>query len=83
MGDKANPLITRKVMQEYEKLRKSATVNMYDKNAVYTASAIQGLTELHAIVADDITLNRTRNNSVYLEIIRRYEFYMNKYKMVS
>lgn len=77
MSDKVNPFITKQVMEEYEKLRKTNKVNMLNTYAVYTASAVLGLDHLHALLEEDQKFGR-RN---YLELIQRCNFYLRKYKM--
>lgn len=78
---KAHPLVTKEVMLDYEKLRKSGAVNMRDRNAVYTAAHVMELEHLAALMVDDID-NSARDSVYVFEIIKRYDFYMDKFKLV-
>lgn len=75
----AHPLITMEVMAEFERLRKTGMVNMNDMDAVYTAAGRLNLVHLFSLLEEDQQKRTTER--AYLDIIRRREFYLDKFKM--
>lgn len=78
----ANPKITKQVMEQYEKLRRSNTVNMRDMFDVYSKAGDMKLYDLMNFLGKDLQRwSKSDNPSAYLEILTRYDFYMKKYKL--
>lgn len=80
MGDTVNPKITKLVMQQYETVRKMGEVNMRDMMAVYARAIHAGCFELAELVLDTIQ-HPNESGRPYLEIIKRYAFYIKKYRI--
>ena len=75
---KPNPKITKKVMQQYEKIRQSGVTNMFDMFNVYRHSTKKNFAELANLIAIDISNN---NHKLYGELLNHFSFYMKKYKI--
>lgn len=64
--------ITKKVMEDYEVLRRSGATNMFDLTAVVKYSKKFGLQALLPVAQD---------KKLYAELIKNYSFYIKKYEV--
>jgi hypothetical protein len=79
---KAHPLVTKEVMEQYEKIRRTDRVNMHDRDAVYTLASNLKFRELAYLIQEDSALSA--RGSVYIfQVIKRYDFYMKKFKLTK
>ena len=78
-----NPLITRQVMQDYEKVRRSGRTNMFDLNGVISTAAFLHCGALFDLLAADLASQRVSHtrtfNFVYAEILTNFGKYMKMY----
>lgn len=75
----SNPKVTKKVMQQYERLR-GMGVDVMDRNTAYTAASRAGFQELADLIESEF--NSPIIESVYIfEIIKRRAHYMRKFKL--
>lgn len=73
-----NPKITKKVMQQYEKIRQSGATNMFDMYNVYRWASKKRFYDLADLIAIDIA---NKDHALYKEILSHFGYYMRKYKI--
>jgi len=80
---KDNPKITRKVMQQYEMVRRSGRCNMFDLPAVYATARLLGHHALERILFHDLKSELTDlyARSDYVHILTHFGYYMRKYNI--
>jgi hypothetical protein len=76
-----HPDITKQVVQQYEKIRKSNKVNMYASKDVALVANEQGSLELFVLIAEEVIEDTPYLERKYTHLLKNFDLYIEHFNI--